>query len=120
MSVLLTALADDEISSQVALESLEMHFVWLDDALCEKVIVALGKKLKSLKIGTHGTKLTDVGVAGLLEKMEVLRSFELSDVQGGEQVISTLVDLSLSSFYLQAGYQKHSGPRSQRNPSLPS
>ncbi|KAG9014565.1 peroxin [Tulasnella sp. JGI-2019a] len=81
-SLFLSTLEDEELSSMVSLEHLEMHFVWLDDLLCEKVVKALGKKLKSLKIGTHGTKLTDVGVIGLLEGLEGLKDFELSDVQG--------------------------------------
>ncbi|KAG8872041.1 peroxin [Tulasnella sp. 331] len=81
-SMLLTSLADEDISALVALESLDLHFVWLDDLLCDKVVNALGKKLKTLKIGTHGTKLTDVGVTKLLEGLEAMREFELSDVQG--------------------------------------
>lgn len=81
-ALLLDTLAEEESSPMITLESLEMHFIWLDDPLCEKVVRALGKKLKRLKFGTHGTKLTDSGVVTLLEGLEILQAFELSDVQG--------------------------------------
>lgn len=78
----LSNLAEEETVSLVALESLEIHFIWLDDPLCDKIAHALGKKIKRLKIGTHGTKLTDSGLIALLEGLEVLRDFEMADVQG--------------------------------------
>lgn len=82
-------LSDEETTSLAALERLEVHFVWFDDGVCEKVVKALGRKLKKLKIGTHGTKFTDAGVGTLLEGLEALQDFELNDVQGKSPWLST-------------------------------
>ena len=41
-----------------------------------------GKKLKSLTIGTQGTKLTDAGIVLLIEGLESLEEFGLVDVEG--------------------------------------
>ena len=63
------------------MERLKLNFVWLDDTLCDR-IVAVGKKIKTLTIGTMGTKLTDAGVISLLTGCESLEEFALVEVEG--------------------------------------
>ncbi|KDQ10051.1 hypothetical protein BOTBODRAFT_68789 [Botryobasidium botryosum FD-172 SS1] len=64
-----------------ALETMKLDFVWLDDALCERIVEA-GRKLRALSIGTSGTKLTDKGVVALLGGCDVLEDFALVEVEG--------------------------------------
>jgi hypothetical protein len=63
------------------LEELSIDFVWLDDQLCEKIVGA-GGKLRKLRIGTIGTKLTDRGVIALIEGCDALTALTLDEVQG--------------------------------------
>ncbi|KAF8342261.1 uncharacterized protein EI90DRAFT_3116181 [Cantharellus anzutake] len=63
------------------LEEVQLNFLWLDDTICE----ALGqsaRKLRRLRLGTNGTKLTDRGVLAILESCDTLEELELSEVQG--------------------------------------
>ncbi|KAG9098421.1 peroxin [Ceratobasidium sp. 370] len=59
--------------------SLALDFVWLDDFVCERLARA---SVRKLAIGTGGTKLTDRGIAALMEGCEALEELEFVDVQG--------------------------------------
>ena len=67
------------------LEELSIDFVWLDDHLCEKIVEA-GGKLRKLRMGTSGTKLTDKGMIALIEGCDALVELTLDEVQGGRVV----------------------------------
>jgi len=85
LSVLLS-----NIREYSTLEDVSIDFVWLDDQLCEKIVEA-GGKLRKLRIGTSGTKLTDKGVVALVEGCDALEELTLDEVQGG---------ISLTVFFL--------------------
>ena len=63
------------------LEDVSLDFVWLDDPLCEKVVEA-GRRIRRLKIGTWGTKLTDKGLVRIFEGCDGLEDFGLVEAQG--------------------------------------
>src|SRR5258708_2325240 len=63
------------------LEALQLDFLWLDHTLCE-ALSQRARKLKRLKFGTIGTKLTDRGILAVLENCDALEEFELCEVQG--------------------------------------
>ena len=63
------------------LEEVQLDFLWLDDTLCEELSRS-AKKLKRLRLGTSGTKLTDRGILAVLENCDALEEFELYEVQG--------------------------------------
>jgi hypothetical protein len=63
------------------LEDVSIDFVWLDDALCERIVEA-GRRLRRLKIGTTGTKLTDRGICAIVEGCDALEDLTLEEVQG--------------------------------------
>ena len=63
------------------LEDLSVDFVWLDDQLCEMIAKA-GSKIRKLRIGTSGTKLTDKGVAAIIEGCDALEDLIFDEVQG--------------------------------------
>jgi hypothetical protein len=69
------------LSEYSSLDDLSIDFVFLDDQLCEKIVEA-GRRLRRLKMGTSGTKLTDKGVCALLEGCDALEELFLEDVQG--------------------------------------
>ncbi|TDL25977.1 hypothetical protein BD410DRAFT_783979 [Rickenella mellea] len=68
----------DEYST---LEDVKFDFVWLDDSLAAELANA-GRRLRTLVIGTQGTKLTDKGLSALLEGCDSLESLSLVDVEG--------------------------------------
>ncbi|KAF8170186.1 hypothetical protein K438DRAFT_1854178 [Mycena galopus ATCC 62051] len=74
-AALLESLGDESL-----LESLDIDFVWLDDPLCEKIVVA-GRKIQKLRLSTSGTKLSDKGIVAILEGCE-LEEFTLDEVEG--------------------------------------
>lgn len=76
LSTFLSSLGEDFL-----LESLTVDFIWLDDQLCEK-IAETGRKLRSLRIGTSGTKLSDNGIIALVEGCDALEELVLDEVQG--------------------------------------
>lgn len=63
------------------LEDVSFDIVWLDDALCEKLVEA-GRRIRTLKLGTRGTKLSDRGIVLIAEGCENLEDFILEEVQG--------------------------------------
>ena len=63
------------------IENIWLDFLWLDDSLCES-LVAAGRRLKRLRLGTSGTKLTDRGVIAVLEGCDNLEELSLLEVQG--------------------------------------
>jgi hypothetical protein len=79
LSVLLSNLGEDSL-----LEDVGFDIVWLDDPLCEKIVEA-GKRIRSLKLGTRGTKLSDRGIVKIVEGCENLEVFVLEEVQGTSQ-----------------------------------
>jgi hypothetical protein len=76
LAVLFTQLGEDSL-----LEDVSLDFVWLDDPLCEKVVEA-GRRIRRLKVGTSGTKLTDKGLVGIFEGCDALEDFALVEAQG--------------------------------------
>nr|GAT57683.1 predicted protein [Mycena chlorophos] len=71
----------DSFGAASQLQSLAIDFVWLDDSLCEKIVVA-GRKLRELTLSTNGTKLSERGVCAILEGCELLEEIVLDEVQG--------------------------------------
>ena len=69
------------LSEYSSLDHLSIDFIFLDDQLCERIVEA-GRRLRRLKIGTSGTKLTDKGICILLEGCDLLEELFLEDVQG--------------------------------------
>lgn len=63
------------------LEDVWLDFLWLDDTLCESLVSA-GRRMKRLRLGTSGTKLTDKGVVAILEGCDNLEEISLLEVQG--------------------------------------
>jgi hypothetical protein len=63
------------------LEDVSIDFIWLDDALCERIVEA-GRRLRRLKMGTTGTKLTDRGICAIVEGCDALEDLTLEEVQG--------------------------------------
>jgi hypothetical protein len=63
------------------LEDVGVDFVWLDDPLCEKIVEA-GRRIRKLKLGTSGTKLSDKGIVAIMEGCDALEELVLEDVQG--------------------------------------
>lgn len=78
LSTLLSTLGEDSV-----LETLVIDFVWLDDQVCEAVGKA-GRKLRSLVIGTSGTKLSDKGIVTIVESCDALEELVLDEVQGDD------------------------------------
>jgi hypothetical protein len=76
LSVLLS-----NIGEYSTLEEISVDFVWLDDQLCERIVEA-GGKLRRLRLGTSGTKLTDKGVVTLVERCDALEELTFDEVQG--------------------------------------
>lgn len=72
----MTQLGEDSL-----LEDVSLDFVWLDDPLCEKVVEA-GRRIRKLKVGTSGTKLTDKGLGSIFEGCDALEDFALVEAQG--------------------------------------
>ena len=70
-----------KISEYSNLEDVSLGFLWLDDQLCDSLVLA-GRKLKRLQLATSGTKLTDKGIIAILEGCDVLEELSLVDVQG--------------------------------------
>ncbi|KAF9051013.1 hypothetical protein BDZ89DRAFT_939943, partial [Hymenopellis radicata] len=68
----------DESSS---LEDLCLDLVWLDDTLCEAVAENTWR-LRTLRVSTSGTKLTDKGLLAILSGCDALEYFALDEVQG--------------------------------------
>lgn len=75
------ALLFTQLGEYSLLEDVSLDFVWLDDLLCEKVVEA-GRRIKTLKIGTSGTKLTDKGLISIFEGCDGLEDFALVEAQG--------------------------------------
>lgn len=69
------------LSEYSLLEDVSLDFVWLDDPLCAKVVEA-GRRIRRLKIGTCGTKLTDKGLISIFEGCDALEEFDLVEAQG--------------------------------------
>jgi hypothetical protein len=69
------------ISEYSSLDDVSVDFVFLDDQLCERIVEA-GRRIKKLRIGTSGTKLTDKGICTLVEGCDALEEFVLEEVQG--------------------------------------
>lgn len=63
------------------LEDVWLDFLWLDDTLCD-ALASAGRRLKRLRLGTSGTKLTDKGVLSIMERCDSLEEFSLLEVQG--------------------------------------
>lgn len=63
------------------LEDIALDFLWLDDSLCDKLVEA-SKKLRHLRLSTHGTKLTDRGVLAILEGVDSLEALEFIEIEG--------------------------------------
>jgi len=63
------------------LEDMSFDFVFFDDHLCEMIAKA-GGKLRRLRIGTSGTKLTDKGVTAIVEGCDALEELVFDEVQG--------------------------------------
>lgn len=63
------------------LEDVSFDIVWLDDSLCKKLVEA-GRRIRTLKLGTRGTKLSDRGIVLIAEGCENLEEFTLEEVQG--------------------------------------
>jgi hypothetical protein len=70
-----------KMSEYSNIESVWLDFLWLDDSLCESLVVA-GRRLKRLRLGTSGTKLTDKGIVAILEGCDNLEELSLLEVQG--------------------------------------
>ncbi|KAF9507087.1 hypothetical protein BS47DRAFT_1489049 [Hydnum rufescens UP504] len=70
-----------KISEYSNLEDISLDFLWLDDQLCDSLVLA-GRKLKRLQLATSGTKLTDRGIITILEGCDALEELSLADVQG--------------------------------------
>lgn len=83
----------EKLGEDSTLEEAWLDFVWLDDSLCEKLSVA-GRRLKRLRLGTLGTKLTDKGLLSILEGCDALEDLSLHEVEGkfrrGSTDITTL------------------------------
>ena len=69
LSTLLSSLSDCSF-----LEDLMIDFVWLDDSLCEAIVDA-GRRIRQLKVGTTGTKLTDMALVERIREMRVSGGF---------------------------------------------
>jgi hypothetical protein len=69
------------ISEDSLLEDVGFDIVWLDDPLCEKIVEA-GRRIRTLKLGTRGTKLSDRGIIMIAEGCENLEDLILEAVQG--------------------------------------
>ena len=69
------------LSEYSLLEDVSLDFVWLDDSLCERLVEA-GRRVRRLKIGTSGTKLTDKGIVSIFEGCDALEDFGLIEAQG--------------------------------------
>ncbi|KAF7966330.1 hypothetical protein HWV62_39148 [Athelia sp. TMB] len=76
LSALLSDIGEDSL-----LDDISIDIVWLDDALCENIVKA-GRRLRSISLGTRGTKLSDKGVASITEGCEGLEHIVLDEVQG--------------------------------------
>lgn len=76
MSALLSNIGEDSL-----LEDIAFDIVWLDDPLCEKIVEA-GRRIRKLKLGTRGTKLSDRGIVKIAEGCENMEDFVLEEVQG--------------------------------------
>ncbi|EJD52710.1 hypothetical protein AURDEDRAFT_181254 [Auricularia subglabra TFB-10046 SS5] len=63
------------------LEDVALDFLWLDDSLCDKLVEA-SKRLRHLRLSTHGTKLSDRGVLAILEGVDGLEELEFVEVEG--------------------------------------
>ncbi|KAH7108195.1 hypothetical protein BKA62DRAFT_681390 [Auriculariales sp. MPI-PUGE-AT-0066] len=63
------------------LEDVSLDFLWLDDTLCEKLVLA-SRRLRRLQLSSNGTKLTDRGVHAILEGVDSLEDFRLIEVEG--------------------------------------
>jgi hypothetical protein len=72
------------------LEELSVDFVWLDDQLCDMISKG-GGKLRKLRLGTSGTKLTDKGVAAIMEGCDALEELVFDEVQGLKQFQSPVI-----------------------------
>ncbi|KAJ7490182.1 hypothetical protein B0H11DRAFT_1912198 [Mycena galericulata] len=70
----------DNLGDESLLESLNVDFVWLDDALCEKIVDA-GRKIQKQTLTTSGTKLSDKGIVSILEGCEALEELVLDEVR---------------------------------------
>lgn len=75
LGTLLSKLGDNS-----SIEELSLDFLWLDDALCDRIVQA-SKKLQRLCLSTSGTKLTDRGVLAVLE-IDSLEELKLQEVEG--------------------------------------
>jgi hypothetical protein len=84
LSVLLSNIGEDSL-----LEDVGFDIVWLDDPLCEKIVEA-GRRIRTLKLGTRGTKLSDRGIVTIVEGCENLEELILEEVQGTSQWIQML------------------------------
>ena len=69
------------MSEYSSLDDVSIDFVFLDDQLCERIVEA-GRRIKRLRIGTSGTKLTDKGICTLVEGCDALEELVLDEVQG--------------------------------------
>jgi hypothetical protein len=76
LSALLSNIGEDSL-----LEVVSVDIVWLDDPLCDKIVEA-GRRIRTLKLGTRGTKLSDRGIVKIAEGCENLEEFILEEVQG--------------------------------------
>jgi len=85
------------LGDQSLLENVLLDFLWLDDALCEK-LAAAAKKIKRLRLSTSGTKLTDRGLNAVLDAAMDLEDFDLTEVEGASHSLyscgSVLMSLS--------------------------
>lgn len=75
------------ISEYSSLDDVSIDFVFLDDQLCERIVEA-GRRIKKLRIGTSGTKLTDKGISTLVEGCDALEELVLEEVQGNSFLIA--------------------------------
>jgi hypothetical protein len=69
------------MGEESGIEDMWLDFVWLDDSLCE-LLVAAGRRLTRLTLGTPGTKLTDRGILSILEGCDNLEELTLLEVEG--------------------------------------
>lgn len=76
LSALLANMGEESLLDDFAID-----IVWLDEALCNNIVKA-GRRLRTISLGTRGTKLDDRGVVSIIAGCENLEEFVFDEVQG--------------------------------------